>query len=210
MATRDRPLAWLAGEIKTPPFSAEARIEAGFLLRQLQQGTKLSMPHSRPMPSIGSACHELRVQDRGLSWRIIYRIDSDAIVILEVFEKKTRATPRHIIDICRERLRRYDAAVKERGMKRIKKDRLKARGWKLGSTGDFLGLQPAEAALIEVKLALSRRLKDRRTARHLSQEQLAQMLRSSQSRVAKMEAGDPTVSVDLLLRSLFALGATPG
>jgi len=109
----DRPLAWLAGEIKTPPFSAAGRIEAGFLLRQLQQGTKLALPHSRPMPSIGVRCHELRIQDRTATWRIVYRIDSDAIVILEVFEKKTRSTPQHVIDVCRERLKRYAPAAGE-------------------------------------------------------------------------------------------------
>lgn len=113
MATMDRPLAWLAGEIKTPPFSAAARIEAGFLLRQLQQGAKLALPHSRPMPSIGARCHELRIPDRTATWRIVYRIDRDAIVILEVFEKKTRATPLHVINICRERLKRYNSATGE-------------------------------------------------------------------------------------------------
>lgn len=94
-------------------------------------------------------------------------------------------------------------------MKQTKREKLMNRGWKFGNAKDFLGLSPEEAALIEVKLVLSQRLKIRRTARHLSQERLAQMLNSSQSRVAKMEAGDPAVSVDLLLRSLFALGATP-
>lgn len=94
-------------------------------------------------------------------------------------------------------------------MKKTKKDKLKARGWKLGTAGDFLGLGAEEAALIEIKLALSHQLRSRRTARHLTQVHFAGMLGSSQSRVAKMEAGDPSVSVDLLLRSLFALGATP-
>ena len=65
----DKPLAWLHGEIRTPPFSTEARIEAGILLRRLQQGESLGLPHSRPMPSIGRGCHELRVTDRGHEWR---------------------------------------------------------------------------------------------------------------------------------------------
>jgi phage-related protein len=72
----------------------------------------LSMPESRPMPSIGPRCHELRVRDPGkrLTWRIVYRIDADAIVIGDVFAKKTRATPPEVIDACRRRFRLYDAA----------------------------------------------------------------------------------------------------
>jgi len=94
-------------------------------------------------------------------------------------------------------------------MKKEKQDKLRARGWRLGTAEDFLGLGAEETALIEVKLALSHQLRSRRAARHLTQERFAGMLGSSQSRVAKMEAGDPSVSVDLLLRSLFVLGATP-
>ena len=75
------------------PFSADARVEAGFLLRKLQAGHLLGMPHSRPMPSIGPSCHELRIPDAGVTWRIIYRVDDDAVVIAEVFPKKQQATP---------------------------------------------------------------------------------------------------------------------
>jgi phage-related protein len=106
----DKPLVWLHGEIKTPPFSRQARLEAGFLLRKLQKGQSLGMPHSRPMPTIGSRCHELRIVDADVTWRIIYRIDPDAIVIAEVFSKTTRATPPMVIDVCRKRLREYDHA----------------------------------------------------------------------------------------------------
>lgn len=109
MVFRDeKPLVWLKGEIKTPPLSTKARIEAGYLLRSLQRGEKLSMPHSRPMPAIGKRCHELRINDVNLTWRIIYRTDIDAIVILEIFEKKTNRTPKQIIDICKKRLTDYD------------------------------------------------------------------------------------------------------
>ncbi len=66
-----KPLAWLHGEIKTPPFSKEGRIEAGTLLRRLQRGEGLGLPHSRPMPSIGRGCHELRVADKSHEWRIV-------------------------------------------------------------------------------------------------------------------------------------------
>ncbi|QLH31439.1 MAG: type II toxin-antitoxin system RelE/ParE family toxin [Cyclobacteriaceae bacterium] len=104
----DKPLIWLHGEVKTPPFSMEARIEAGLLLRRLQRGEKFSMPHSRPMPTIGKRCHELRIDDANVTWRIVYRIDQDAIIILEVFEKKTPQTPQQIIDRCKQRIRKYD------------------------------------------------------------------------------------------------------
>jgi phage-related protein len=104
----DKPLVWLAGEIKTPPFSSAARIAAGTLLRRLQQAESIGMPHSRPMPSIGPRCHELRIRDENQNWRIVYRIDSDAIVIVEVFAKRTRTTPKQVIEICRSRLRNYN------------------------------------------------------------------------------------------------------
>ena len=106
----DKPLVWLHGEVKTPPFSQMARIEAGYLLRLLQEGQAVGMPQSRPMPVVGSRCHELRVRDAGADWRIVYRLDSDAVVILEVFSKKTRATPKTVIDAGTRRLREYDRA----------------------------------------------------------------------------------------------------
>ena len=80
MKRKDKPLVWLRGEIKTPPLSNAARIEAGHLLRKLQMGELLSLPHSRPIPSIGSRCHELRIDDQDKTWRVLYRIDDDAIV----------------------------------------------------------------------------------------------------------------------------------
>jgi len=110
MSPKDKPLVWLHGAVTTPPFSQEARLEAGFLLRLLQKGERLSMPHSRPMKTIGPRCHELRVVDRAATWRIIYRVDPDVIVILEVFSKKTSQTPKQIIAVCKERLKDYDDA----------------------------------------------------------------------------------------------------
>ena len=106
---KDKLLGWLHGEIKTPPFSAQGRSEAGILLRRLQRGDSLGMPHSRPMPDIGPRCHELRVKDEQAEWRIIYRMDADAILILDVFSKKTRTTPASVIKNCQKRLREYDA-----------------------------------------------------------------------------------------------------
>jgi len=108
MNPKDKPLVWLSGEVKSPPLSKEARLEAGYLLRCLQAGLSLSMPHSRPMPSIGAHCHELRINDENSTWRILYRADSDAILILDVFQKKTGKTPKAVIDVCQRRARKYD------------------------------------------------------------------------------------------------------
>ena len=85
-------------------------MEAGYLLRLLQKGETLSMPHSRPMPGIGSRCHELRIVDESDTWRIVYRTDKDAVVILEVFSKKTTQTPKAVLKVCQRRLREYDDA----------------------------------------------------------------------------------------------------
>lgn len=104
---------WLHGEVRSPPLSREARLETGFLLRRLQQGESLGMPASRPMPSIGARCHELRINDSAANWRVMYRIEPDAIVILEVFAKKTTSTPRTVIDACKRRLKEYDSAGKQ-------------------------------------------------------------------------------------------------
>jgi len=93
-------------------------------------------------------------------------------------------------------------------MRTEKRKHLEARGWKVGSVKEFLNLSDQESAYIELRLKLARGLKARRHARGLSQTQLAKAVQSSQSRVAKMEAGDPTVSLDLLVRSLLALGAS--
>jgi phage-related protein len=108
VSPKHKPLVWLAGEVKTPPFSTEARIEAGFLLRKLQAGESIGLPHSRPMPSIGKACHELRIQASDSTWRLVYRIDFDAVVLVEVFSKTTQSTPQKTIDTCKLRLRKYD------------------------------------------------------------------------------------------------------
>lgn len=106
-------MAWLRGEIKTPPFSSEARFEVGLLLRLLQKGHRLKMPQSRPMPSIGKNCHELRITDHDKIWRIIYRLDADAVVIGDVFNKKTESTPETIIENSKARFKQYDNVRKK-------------------------------------------------------------------------------------------------
>lgn len=105
-------MVWLHGEVKSPPFGSAARLEAGFRLRQLQKGESVGLPHSRPMPSIGRQCHELRINDKAVIWRVVYRIDADAIVIAEVFRKKTQKTPQKVVDASKRRLQEYDNASK--------------------------------------------------------------------------------------------------
>ena len=94
-------------------------------------------------------------------------------------------------------------------MKATKRKKLESKGWKVGSVEDFLELSSEEVAYIEMKHALSNSLKERRTKEKLSQVEVAKIFKTSQSRVAKMEAGDPSVSIDLLVKSLLALGASP-
>jgi phage-related protein len=109
----DRKLVWLHGAIKTPPFSDGARRTAGFLLRLVQMGRSLSMPDSRPMPGIGARCHELRIRDhlKRVRWRVIYRIDADAVIIGDVFAKKTPGTPHGVMESCSKRFGIYDQTI---------------------------------------------------------------------------------------------------
>lgn len=93
-------------------------------------------------------------------------------------------------------------------MKKSKKSNLEKHGWKIGTATEFLGLSSEEEAYVELKVTLSQYLHEKRIKEHLTQEQLANLIKSSQSRVAKMENGDPTVSIDLLIKSLFALGTS--
>jgi phage-related protein len=108
------------GKFRRPPFSAAAKEECGRLLRELQRGEKLSLPHSRPMPSISKGCHELRVRDEQVNWRIIYYADIDAIVVLNIFNKKSQATPQDAIRVCQQRLKKYQEV-------RAKADQLKKK-----------------------------------------------------------------------------------
>ena len=93
-------------------------------------------------------------------------------------------------------------------MNSIKRKRLESKGFKVGTVQEFLNLSPEEAAYIELKLALGRKLQDYRKARRFTQTEFAHRIKSSQSRVAKMESGDPSVSIDLMIRSFFALGVS--
>ena len=111
MSDADKEVVWLSGKPESPPFSEEAQDWAGYLIRQLQHGDLLSMPHSRTMSEIGKRCHELRIPDGDKDWRIMYRIDSDAILILEIWLKKTQKTPPAVIRTCQLRMAHYDQTV---------------------------------------------------------------------------------------------------
>ena len=115
MSPGDKPLVWLRGEIKTPPFGPDARVEAGAFLRRLQHGELLGLPQSRPMPDIGPGCHELRIVDADVNWRIMYHIATDAIVILDVFRKKTVTTPKSVIEACQRRLTAFQRLAHGKG-----------------------------------------------------------------------------------------------
>ena len=108
MSPKDKVLVWLKTEIKTPPFSKEARIEAGYLLRLLQQGHNLSMPQSKKISDLCSRCYMLRIKDKDTWYRIIYRIDPDAIVLLHVFEKKSNKISKSVLETCKQRIKQYD------------------------------------------------------------------------------------------------------
>jgi phage-related protein len=183
----DKPVIWIEGEIKTPPFSLAARIEAGMLLRRLQRGENIGLPHSRPMPVIGAHCHELRVRDENRNWRIFYHLSSDAVVILDVQNKTTQKTQQTVLETCARRL--------------------EAAGFKVGSADEFLNLTPEESALVSLRLSLADQVRRRREHLHVSQSELARRIGSSQSRIAKLEAAESDVSLDLIFRALFATGA---
>ena len=184
-------LIWLANEIKTPPFYRSVRIEVGFLLQQLLNGELPTLPMSKPMSSIGEGCHELRVNDlnNNQNWRVIYRLDDDAAIVLEVFMKKTKKTPDLIIDRCQKRLGLYTP------------ENLISTAWKTGSITEFLRLSPEEIITIEIRLSLNKYLE------RLKQEHLERNP-SSNPRISKVESVDPSVSIDLLIRSLVEIGAT--
>src|ERR1035437_9977697 len=111
----DKPLVWLKGEIRTPPFSVAARAVAGRLLRRLQRGERIGMPYARPIASLGTRCLELCVADGPLDWRVVCRADPDAIVVVDVFRKATQKMPRRTHATARDRLARYDRLRTQEG-----------------------------------------------------------------------------------------------
>jgi DNA-binding XRE family transcriptional regulator len=162
---------------------------------------------------MGSQCHELRINDGNQAWRIVYHVATGAVVILDVFSKKTAATPNEVLMNCRKTpcsIRQRNCKQKEKAkMIASKKARLERNGWAVGDAAQFLNLNPDEAQFIEMKLALAAGVRQLRERCGITQAALAEQLGSSQSRVAKMEAADRSVTIDLMMRSLLAMGATP-
>jgi phage-related protein len=107
-----KSVAWLHGEVKTPPFTAESRKEAGDLLRLLQEGETLGMPQAERLPTVGPRCVALRIRDGQHNWRIMYRVDQDVVLVLDVYAKKTSRILKDVIDRCKKRLKSYDDTVK--------------------------------------------------------------------------------------------------
>ncbi len=187
------------GRSKHHLLQRERELKRVYLLREVQRGTSLTLPHSRPMPGIGSRCHELRIVDEGKTWRIISARTGMPSSSLRFLPRKLR----------RRRKQFWMPANDDCGsmtMRKAKKDRLEKKGWKVGNVQEFLQLSDDEAAYVELRLRLASTLRKGRQRRRLSQSELARRIKSSQSRVAKMEGGDPSVSLDLLIRSLLALG----
>lgn len=106
----EKPVIWLHGEVKSPPFTADGRLAVGRLLGRLQDGESLGLPASRPMPTVGPGCHELRVSDGEHDWRVVYYVDAVEVVVLDVFAKTTPKTPKRVIEACGRRLRLYRQA----------------------------------------------------------------------------------------------------
>jgi phage-related protein/predicted XRE-type DNA-binding protein len=215
-----KPLIWLHGEIKTPPFSPAGRQEAGMLLRLLQEGERLTMPQAEALPAVGPRCGALLVRDAVHNWRIMFRIDTDAVVILEVYPKKTRTIPGEVIDRCQQRLkkiRRRDQSVEEKVsganrspslMDATKRKAIEAAGWKVGDAADFLEMSAEERQLLDARVELALAIRQQRKAAHLSQKQLGARLKTSQPRVAKIERAASDVSMDQLVRALTAAGGS--
>jgi phage-related protein len=109
MAAPRKPVRWFE-HITRPPFTEEGQLKGGTLIRLLQEGELLSPPKAKPMPSIGPRCGELRFRDGDHNWRIIYRVDDDAILIVHLFPKQTQKTPQRVIKLCKKRLADYDVA----------------------------------------------------------------------------------------------------
>ena len=170
-------------------------------------GPCLSMPVSRPMPSIGPGCHELRITDSNKIWRIICTGLTSMPLSLWTYFKRRQFGLRNRLSItasdgCR--------ITPEQGevMNKTQRKRLEDAGWKFGTVQDLLGLSDAEAQLIEIRLALAKKLTQARQRHNVTQKALAKSIGSSQPRVAKIEAGDPSVSLDLLIKASLAAGVT--
>jgi hypothetical protein len=195
----ERMLIWLPWHKGSPPFSAEARVQLGCLLRQAQRGGRLTkLPYSKPRPDLGPEVFESRVRDRPTDRTVTYRMYPDAIVIVEVLPDAPEYRV-HTWAIL-TRLRDYEE----------QRTQLEGTWWQVGDVAEFLQLTPEQAALVGIRAALAAQLVQVRRDRRWGQADLARELGSSRSRIAKMELPDSSVSIDLFVKSLLALGLSRG
>jgi DNA-binding XRE family transcriptional regulator len=191
-------LVWLPRPEGLPPLplSPQARIAMGCLFRRLERGMCIRMPCTKEIRCRGAWLYESRIRDRRTEWRVLYRIEHDFIVIGEVLQARpTLEMPS--FDSWRA-LVEYDGSP----------EHPQACKWARGDFVDFLELTDAEVGLVDIRLALARRLQHVRCDREWTQSDMAGELGTSQSRIARMEDPDPSVSIELLVKSLLALGAS--
>jgi hypothetical protein len=192
----ERHLVWLPWHAGAPPLSVAARLQLGCALRHLQQRNLATLPRSRPRRDLGENVFVSRVRDPPVDRKIAYRIYSDAVVVVELLPDRPEYWE-HTFPLVK-RLRDYAQRAGD----------LAGSEWVVGQIGEFLQLTPEQSALVHIRVALAGRLKRLRVARRWTQTDLALKLGSSASRVAKMEIADASVSIDLLIRSLLALGVS--
>ena len=190
----EKMLVWLPWHTGSPPFSIEARIQLGCLLRQVQRGRLAKLPSSRPRPDLGVGVFDSRLRDRPTDRTITYRKCPDAIVIVEVLPDAPEYRE-HTWAIL-TRLRDYEE----------RRTQVEGSWWQVGDVAEFLQLTPGQAALVDIRVALADRLTRLRRDRGWRHTDLAMELGSSRSRVAKMELPDLSVSIDLFVKALLALG----
>jgi len=190
----EKMLIWLPWHTGSPPFSIEARIQLGCLLRQVLRGRLAALPSSRPRPDLGTGVFESRLRDRPTDRTITYRMYRDAIVIVEVLP-----------DAPEYRLHTWAILTRLRDYEEHR-TRLEGGWWQVGGSAEFLQLTPEQATLVDIRVALADRLAGLRRDRGWGHIDLARELGSSRSRVAKMELPDSSVSIDLFVKSLLALG----
>lgn len=175
-----KPLVWLHGEIRTPPFSTEGRQEAGMLLRLLQEGEGLTMPQAEPFPNVGARCGAMK--------------SSSGVGVGSSTTTQLRSPPRAA------------RIVRSTAMDPAKCKALNAAGWKLGDAADFLEMDDHERQLLDARVELALAIRRQREAAGLTQGQLGTRLKTSQPRVAKIERAASDVSLDQLVRAFSAAG----
>ena len=192
----ERHLVWLPWHGGSPPLSPEARVQLACRLLRLQSRATAKLPCSKPWAVLGPNVFEARVEDHPLNRGITYQVCREAVIIIEVLPDDDAFREHTFVRL--RRLRDFHTRWPD----------LDGSDWLTGKPASFLQLSPEQSAQVEVRVALANRLKMIRLDRQWTHDDLATALGSSRSRVAKMEGADISVSLDLLMRSLMALGVT--